>query len=212
MGHQIIDQEHWDRKPLMDYYEDFDLPYIIMSAEVDVTKALKFAHEHDISFNLVMVYLANKTADSIINFRYRFKGKEAFLIEYNRPEINHLIPGTENFVAAEGVWPCDDIVEFCKQTHARFAGLSAYSFVEAVEGKDDIINYSAIPWVHYTHFFRTIRHAGKDNNPKISFGKYSKEGGRVMMPVSVQTHHALMDGQHVGQFFTKLQKLAEELD
>jgi len=205
-----IDFETWERKVFIEFYEDYDLPYIIMTADVDVTKALAFAHRNGVSFNLVMVYLANKAADSIENFRYRFSGREIFLINHNMPVINHLVPGTEIFVAASGVWPCDDILEFCRKTHERLSGLPTDSFSNEVSGKTDIINYSAIPWVQFTHMFRTIK-GGKDSNPKISFGKYHKENDRTMMPLAVQTHHALMDGYHVGLFYKKIQELIDAI-
>lgn len=212
MSYKLIDMETWERKTLFDFYEDYDLPYIIMTANVDVTKALAFAKANDVSFNLVMVYLCNQTADSILNFRYRFSGRKVFLIEHNRPEVNHLIPGTELFVAASGPWPCEDVLTFCRETHKKFAQKDEGSFVEAVAGKEDIINYTSIPWVQYTQMFRTIHKAGRDNNPKISFGKYFKEEEKVLMPLSVQVHHALMDGQHVGQFYNKLQTAIAELE
>jgi chloramphenicol O-acetyltransferase len=32
-------------------------------------------------------------------------------------------------------------------------------------------------------------------------GKYTEVGGRLVMPISVSGHHALMDGIHAGLFF-----------
>ena len=86
---------------------------------MDVTAPLAFAHEHNISFNLVMAYLCNRAADSIINYRYRFIDEKPFIIDHNRPLVNHLKKGEEIFVIGEGPWPSDDIVEFCKDHHER---------------------------------------------------------------------------------------------
>ena len=49
-------------------------------------------------------------------------------------------------------------------------------------------------------FVRTIKEDGVDCNPKMSFGKYIKKDGRVLIPFSSQTHHGLTDGYHVGCF------------
>src|SRR5829696_2574101 len=43
------------------------------------------------------------------------------------------------------------------------------------------------------------------NGHKIAFGKYREDGGRIMMPVSVEVHHALMDGLHVGRYLERLE-------
>ncbi|MBT3222360.1 MAG: hypothetical protein HN348_25075 [Proteobacteria bacterium] len=40
-----------------------------------------------------------------------------------------------------------------------------------------------------------------DSVPRISWGKFVKEGSRTRMPLAVQVHYALVDGRHVGRFF-----------
>lgn len=212
---QWIDMETWDRKSIFYNYLGTDFPYIAITANVDVTRPLRFAHEHGVSFNLVMVWLCNKTADSIVNYRYRFIDDKPFLIDHTRPTVNHLKQGSEPFVIGEGPWPCEDIVEFCKRTHENMENADPEDLQERVRYKLDIINYTSIPWIQYTGFIRTIRQNGVDNAPKISFGKYFKDPSdpnRILMPVSSQTHHALMDGVHVGKFYARLQEACDELE
>ena len=209
-----IDLETWERKQLFQNYLGTDLPYIIITANVDVTRPLAFAHENGISFNLVMVYLCNKTADSIINYRYRFLDGKPFVIDHTRPTVNHLQKGSDIFVIGEGPWPCDDIVTFCKKCHENMEQVTQEYRKERIDRKLDIINYTSVPWVQYTGFVRTIAHDGIDNAPKISFGKYfaaQDDPNKILMPVSSQTHHGLMDGVHVGRFYTKLQEACDRL-
>lgn len=206
-----IDLETWDRKRLFYNYLGTDFPYIILTANVDVTKPLAFAHAHKVSFNLVMVYLCNKVVDSIENYRYRFIDGKPFVIHHTRPTVNHLKKGEDLFVIGEGPWPCDDIIEFCKITHENQMKAQPDDMQDRVRYKMDIINYTSIPWVSYTGFIRTIIHNGVDNAPKLSFGKYFKDGDKVLLPISNQTHHGLMDGHHVGIFFERLQKACDEL-
>ncbi len=52
---------------------------------------------------------------------------------------------------------------------------------------------------------------GVDSNPKVTWGKYFKQDDRVLMPFSVQVHHGLMDGLHVGRYFEMLQRYIDEL-
>ena len=44
-----------------------------------------------------------------------------------------------------------------------------------------------------------------DDRPKIAFGRFREEGGRLLMPVAIDVHHALCDGVHVGRFFERFQ-------
>ena len=209
-----IDLNTWDRKQLFQNYLGTDLPYIIITANVDVTRPLAFAHEHGISFNLVMVYLCNKTADSILNYRYRFIDGKPFVIDHTRPTVNHLQKGSDIFVIGEGPWPCDDIITFCKACHENMEQVTQEYRKERIDHKLDIINYTSVPWVQYTGFVRTIAHDGVDNAPKISFGKYfssPEDPSRILMPVSSQTHHGLMDGVHVGKYYSQLQEACDRL-
>ena len=210
-----IDMETWDRTRYFNNYLGTDFPYIIITANVDVTKPLAFAHKHKIPFNLVMVYLANKTADSIENYRYRFIDGKPFLIDHTRPTVNHLKKGSNQFVIGEGPWPCDDIVAFCKACHEDQENSTPEQLEERLKGQLDLINYTSIPWIQYTGFIRTIAHNGVDSAPKISFGKYFKDPmdpEKTLMPVSSQTHHGLMDGVHVGQFYQRLQEACDSLE
>lgn len=203
--------EKWSRRHLFENYYGTDLPYIIITSNIDVTKPLAFAHENGISFNLVMVYLCNKVMDSIENYRYRFIDRKPFIIDHIRPFVNHIISGSDIFVIGEGPWPCEDIARFCRITHENQLKMTPTSSFDHMAGQLDIVNYTSIPWISYTGFVRTIKKDGYDNAPKISFGKYFKENGHLLMPVSNQSHHGLMDGYHVGLFYEKLQKACDEI-
>jgi chloramphenicol O-acetyltransferase type A len=76
--------------------------------------------------------------------------------------------------------------------------------LDAREDRDDLIYHSVIPWVAFTSISHARDSKRQSGIPKITFGKYRDVGGRVMMPVSVEAHHALMDGLHVGRFFERL--------
>ncbi len=43
--------------------------------------------------------------------------------------------------------------------------------------------------------------------PKVAFGKFIHQEGSVLMPTSVEVHHSLMDGLHVGQYLKRLEEM-----
>ncbi|KAG4092131.1 CoA-dependent acyltransferase [Neocallimastix lanati (nom. inval.)] len=207
-----IDIDNWERKELLNTYIKTDFPYIIITANICVTKPLQYAKKHGISFNRVMIYLCTKTIDQIPNYRYRFIDGKPFIIDHSRPIATHLFKPQNVLGMVECPWPCNNIIEFCQQSH--FESSNNIITGERTSGKLDYISFTSIPWIEYTSFIRTISHNGTDNVPKISFGKYFKdkiEKDKIWMPVSSQTHHGLMDGYHVGLFYTNLQKACSEL-
>ena len=48
-----------------------------------------------------------------------------------------------------------------------------------------------------------------DSIPRITWGKFEAREGRLLLPCSVQLNHRLLDGWHLGQLLTDLQR---ELD
>ena len=179
---RFIDLNNWDRAHLFRSYLGTDLPYIIIGADLDVTKLYRFTKQQHLSFYFSMIYAATKTADEIVNFRYRFQDGQPFEIPRNTAFATHMRKGSEMF------------------------HMVACDHYDQLKGRDDIINYSCIPWISYNHFFRTISKCGIDCNPKISMGKFKKEQDRILLPFSVQVHHGLMDGYHVGKYYNLLEE------
>ena len=48
--------------------------------------------------------------------------------------------------------------------------------------------------------------------PVITWGKYEKDNsGRILMPLSLNIHHAVADGFHLSRFFIEVQELINSL-
>jgi chloramphenicol O-acetyltransferase type A len=65
---------------------------------------------------------------------------------------------------------------------------------------DDIVFQSVLPWLRFTSATNALPGKG-DSIPRIVFGRCVREGKRMRMPVSVEVHHALVDGLDVARFF-----------
>ncbi|HJY13751.1 MAG TPA: CatA-like O-acetyltransferase, partial [Flavobacterium sp.] len=75
---------------------------------------------------------------------------------------------------------------------------------------DNLIHFSAIPWLNFTSLSHARSHTFPDSCPKISFGKMITDNGKKTMAMSVHVHHGLMDGLHVGQFVDLFQELMNQ--
>lgn len=51
-----------------------------------------------------------------------------------------------------------------------------------------------------------------DSVPRFAWGKFFEDGEFLRMPLSVQAHHALMDGIHMGSFHAKVQDYLDHPD
>ena len=71
--------------------------------------------------------------------------------------------------------------------------------------RNDVIHFSAMPWIHFSGITHARQLDGKDSVPKISVGKYEMQNEKMMMPVGTFVHHGLVDAYHVHQFLDRLQ-------
>ena len=75
--------------------------------------------------------------------------------------------------------------------------------------RDDVIYHTTLPWISFMVYMPAPRVVIYS---QTCFGKFAPENERLMMPISVEVHHALMDGLHVGRFFSQLEEaLADPL-
>ena len=72
-------------------------------------------------------------------------------------------------------------------------------------GRDDLLFITSVPWISFTSVTHPIHMNPVDSVPRITWGKFFEENGKIKIPLSIQAHHALLDGEHVGKYFNLLQ-------
>jgi len=70
----------------------------------------------------------------------------------------------------------------------------------------DLIYFTTLPWISFTSFAHARTPGRGESIPRIAFGKFFDENGRTLLPISVEVHHALMDGLHVGRFIMRMEE------
>ena len=71
--------------------------------------------------------------------------------------------------------------------------------------RDDLIYFTVLPWMSFTSFAHARTPGRGESVPRIAFGKFTVENDRTWLPISVEVHHALMDGLHVGRFLNRFE-------
>ncbi len=198
----------------MAQYDGYLFPYINLGVDLDVTNLYLFSKKHKISFYCAMMYASVMVASRIENFRYRMVDGKPMLAEKLHPVFTHIPPGEEDFILIEGIFEENiDLLTFCHNTQKKMEAKDEWDHLGEAGNAMEIIHVTCIPWVKYNHFIRTVKGSGDDSIPRFSWGKYVEDthSERVIIPFSVQVHHGLMDGYHVGLFFEQLQLYLDEL-
>jgi chloramphenicol O-acetyltransferase type A len=201
---RYLDVESWKRRDHFQFYKSYDEPFFGVCADVDVTETLRLCRSRKLSFFVATLYLSIRAVNTIEELRCRIRDGRVLV-----HDVVH---------AGSTVLRADETFGFCYFDYVegfeRFrqgAEAALGRFHEAAPGlhpepgRDDLVYHSVLPWVSFTGF-RHARHAAPgDSVPRVVFGRYREEAGRMRMPVSIDVHHALADGLHVGRLFERLQ-------
>jgi chloramphenicol O-acetyltransferase type A len=203
-----IDMQTWSRRQHFNLYNSFNHPHFNMCANVDLTQFLPYLKQNGISFNAAFVYLVSRTANEVPEFRYRIHGDVVIEHEIVHPSTTVLV--SEEVFSFLSLTHVDDFHAFLAEYSEKMAYVKTHPTLEDASKDDDMLFMTAIPWVSFTSFMHPINMHPCDTIPRFAWGKYFMEGERVRMPLSVQGHHAVMDGLHMARFYEKIQSYLDE--
>lgn len=203
--YRIIDLENFSRKDYYGYFMSVDTSFE-MTVKIDVTQAVKKCKDESINFYAYTIFNLVQSANKIPNFRYGHLDGQ--LVEWQElvPTFTSFNQETTSFYSLwlEKLTDYQTVDREYKKLTKEYAHTTAIAPQESVPA--NVINISAIPWVHFDHFSSYSGAVKNDLTPMITIGKYERVGTQLLMPVNIKVHHATVDGYHVSLFFKALQE------
>jgi chloramphenicol O-acetyltransferase type A len=201
---EYLDVTNWARRDLFEFFRGYDKPYFNVCTHLDITRLLALLRKRpDASVSLAYHYLALRIANEIEPFRYRLRDGKVLVHEVIHGATTVLL-ANESFTFAYFHYT-PDYRKFTVDTQRVITEVQREGIFRSTEN-DDLIHFTTLPWVSFTSFSHARNWCQEDSVPKISFGKFTKKGKRVVMPFSIEVHHALMDGLHVGRYLSRLEE------
>lgn len=212
-----VDTRQWPRREAFEFFRTFDKPYFNVCTRVNVAPLqawLKAGAPGGLT--LATYHLALRLAHEHPAFGLRLEGGEVWRwprmlgsTTVLRPDDSFgfaYLPYTPD--GAAFVAQARRAIAAAREPGAVFdAGRPAAPVQPAVPGVpvgplDDraALHFTTLPWVHFSSFSHARNWGREDAIPKFAFGRVQMEGAAAWMPVSVEVHHALVDGVHVGRF------------
>ncbi len=195
-----LDIANWPRKATYELFKDYDDPFFNFTANVDVSSVRSFCKKHDLAFSLTVLYYSLVAANGIREFRIRLV--DGRLVEFDRIHATQTILNDDETFSFAYFEMKDDVFEFNRSGKLAREKYKALKSFDVESDRSDLIYYSVIPWVSFTSFKHASRLDKAQTIPRIVFGKVFVDSNRMLMPVSVEANHTIMDGIHVGKFFT----------
>ena len=204
MDYKYLNMETYKRKNHFEYFNSLAFPYVGLTVNVDITDLLKTIKAKKLPFFLSICYCVSKAANRVPEFRQRILNNQ--IVEYDYCLTSHTVAlndGTYCYCDLDSNRSFEDYIRCAVNEQEKAKQRNSIN-----EEADDILDkifISTIPWVSYTALINPTP-VPADSNPRITWGKYFIENEKVLLPVSVLCHHALVDGLHISKFYDFLNK------
>lgn len=199
MAFNLIDIENWERREFYEHFINEVICTYSITVNLDITP-LKEQRLYP-----AMIWLLTKTVNEMPEFRTSLTKEGLGVYDSMHPMYTVFNKQNGNF---SGIWSyfSEDYSEFLKSYEAderEYSGSKRYT--PKAGTPENSFNISMLPWLEFTSVNINVFDDGKFLLPIFTMGKYFERDGRRMLPLSIQVHHAVCDGYHVGVFVDKLQ-------
>jgi chloramphenicol O-acetyltransferase type A len=207
--HREIDIEGWERKTTFEFFKDYEDPFFNLTANLDVTRLYGFCKDQGLAYSLAGLFYATETANDIREFRLRILDEK--VVEFDRIHVTQTFLNDDDTFSFSYFEMQPDVFEFDRKGRIARERYKRLKTFDVESDRIDLIYFSVIPWVSFTSFKHASRFDNRQTVPRMVFGKIFELADRKLMPFSVEVHHALVDGVHVGKLFNRLQEKFDSL-
>lgn len=213
MYFNVIDKENWSRRPYFDHYMNDVRCTYSMTANIDITDLLIKLKNSNIKLYPALIYMTAKVINGHEEFRTCFdeSGNLGYWENMN-PCFTFFNGDNKTFT---NIWTMysDDFKAFYSNYLDDIKKCGDVKKISAKENEPkNTFPVSCIPWVSFTGFNLNIYADGTYLLPISTYGKFFEQEGVMLLPLSLQVHHAVCDGYHTSMFFNELQKLSQNCD
>ena len=198
-----INIDTWKRRDHFLLYNSLAYPYLNVTTNVDITRALQWTKEKQRSFFAVMTYITSRAANEIPELRQRIRGNQVIEHDMVRPSFT-VLSDNDTFGFATIDFTADFSV-FYPRVLKAIETTKQNPSVHDEPGRDDMIFVTTLTWVSFTQVSHPVPLNPPDSFPRITWGKFITQEERILLPLSLMANHALVDGLHVGKFFESVQ-------
>lgn len=188
------------RRRHFEFFNSMNHPHFNLCGNVEITGFLQRIKAGGVPFTPALVWELSACANAIPEFRQRIRAGEVVEHERVHPSFSTETEEADFFSFCETEYG-EDRADFIRRAVRRMEQMRTDPSMEDAPGRDDYLFMSAIPWISFTSMQHAMHYHPTDSVPRITWGKYFARGEKILLPLSVQVHHAVADGRHVGRYF-----------
>ena len=205
---QELDITTWNRKEHFEFFSKFEEPFFGTTIQFDCTRAYDKSKELGVSFFTYYLHKTLVAVNKTENFRYRIHDEKVFI--YDKINVSSTILRDDKTFGFSEIEYDENLNAFIENYNTEATRVKNTSGLFTREYNENIVHFSALPWINFTSISHSRSFTFPDSCPKFSFGKITAENDKKLMSMSVHVHHGLVDGYHLGLFFEEFERLMNE--
>lgn len=202
---RFLEIENWNRKQQFRFFKDFDNPFFNVCTEMEINAFYKAVKSEDLSFSIACLFTALKAANETEPLRYRLHDDKVAIHDQVHAG-NTILNDDETFNFCYFEYDPNFRTFYEQSQQILKEQDESQQALDPRSDQQNLIHCSTLPWYRFTSFSHARNYGTSQSIPKFVFGKYFTDEG-MKLPFSIEVHHALMDGIHVGHFLDHFQSL-----
>lgn len=218
---QLVAVDTWQRKAHFEFFKNFAEPFFGLTAEIDIADTQTWCKQQGYSFYLFYLHKLAKAVNQLPAFCYRLEGSPGNeqVVQWSAIDISATVDRPDGTFGFSRISYHPEFAQFAAAAVSEITRVRARTDLEPSLGPDNVIHFSALPWLRFSGLSHARHFPAADSSPKLSVGRVTQipalnaEHGlsvQTVMPVSVHGHHALLDGADIGQLLEKFSALLRD--
>ncbi|GAB5449016.1 CatA-like O-acetyltransferase [Gymnodinialimonas sp.] len=208
MAHSV-DLASWPRAAQFQFFRTYARPHFAVTSRIDVTDLMTRHKPAGTSPYRASLYAIGAGIHAVPELLMRFRDNA--VVRHDAVELSMTVPTKAGSFSYAYVPFMPDFASFDATAKSLIDAVAAGGDLAANAGeRDDLAYLSCMPWLDYTSLTNAMP-GPEDCIPRVGWGKIVEDAGRFSMPMTLEVHHALADGAHVGAYFAAVQQALDGL-
>jgi chloramphenicol O-acetyltransferase type A len=203
----FIDIDAWKHREHFEFFRGYANPFFSVCVDVDVTVVSQRAREPGgPSFFLATLFALLHAANAAEPMRLRVRDGRVW--RHDHVGVSTTVLRDDETFGLALLEYTDDRATFIARAEQKIGDVKSGRGLTDPVVDDDVVYHSTLPWLRFTSFSNAL--PLRDSIPRVVFGKCVPSGERMVMPVAVEVHHAVVHGLDVARFYEHLQARLSE--
>ena len=196
-----VNPQETNRAEAFSLWMSSPMPMVTLMKTFDVSHLRRLSRKTGVKFNVLLCWCIGKAASQVEEFYLLPQGEKLF--RYDQLGINIVVLNNKGGITLCDVPYSDDFAQF-QADYLELVSQAARTCVGTSLEDRMIVGTSALPQTELDCIVN--QYSGRYNNPFLVWGQYRSGFFRTTLPISLQFHHAQMDGSHACRFLEYLQE------